>query len=167
MHTWALGTLCQNHKTAAFLTAGLYSGCRDKPNHVRNSLYYRNGEGTDNESLVDKFNLFQLTPNTVYVSPMASAAHLFKTKSSNTDDIKQRKKLESKVKKWKDSSQDGVYVAMPPEKGDTGDGEDDAVSVGSKTNVENDSRKLTKTRFKAPMANLGNKLQNCNRKLAK
>ena len=58
MHAWALKTLRPNSKNTAFLTAGLYNGCRTKPIDFRNSLWYKNGEGTDNERLVDKFNLF-------------------------------------------------------------------------------------------------------------
>ena len=92
MHAWALKTLKPNDKTTPFLTAGLYNGCKTRPKDFRNSLCYREGDGTEIERVVDKFNLFQLTSNGVYLSPMSSVAHLFKTKSSyGADDTKQRK----------------------------------------------------------------------------
>ena len=167
MHAWALRTLHPSNRNTAFLTAGVYNGCKTKPTDFRDSLWYRNGEGTDNERLVHKFNLFQLTSNSVFLSPLSSAAHLFKTKSSHADDNKQRRKLGMNVKKWKDSSREGVYVAMPPEKGEVGDDNEDDRSVVGKENEKDESKAFTKKSFRGPMVKLGKELDKCNKLLIK
>ena len=168
MHACALKTLKPNNKTTPFLAAGLYIGCKTRPKDYRNSLCYRKGDGPENERVVDKFNLFQLTSNEVYLSPLSSAAHIFKTKSSyDADNTKQRRKHGSNVNKWKTSNENGIYVAMPLELEDVGNEASAKGSGVAKGTAEDDSKAFTKTRFKKPMGKLGKELQKCKKNLTK
>ena len=168
MHACALKTLKPANIKTPFLTAGIYIACKAKPQDFRNSLRYKKGDGPENEKTLDRFDLFRLTSNEVYLSPLSSAAHLFKTKSSaNTQDNKQRKKHQRDVNKWKNDSKDGVYVPMPVvEEHEEEDGADKG-PVKAVNSDEEDSKALTKAKFKKPMGALGRALEKCRKEHAK
>ena len=83
MHACALRTRKPANLKTPFLAAGIYIGCKVKPKeHIRNSLRYKKGDGPENEMTVDRFDLFRLISNNVFLSPSTSAACLFKIKSA-------------------------------------------------------------------------------------
>ena len=163
MHAYALRTLKGANPKVAFLRAGIYIGCKAKPKFFRDSLRYRDGDGPENEKTLDKFNLFRLATNEVYLTPTATAAHLFETKcAENAKGSKSREKYQTIVANWKGDNEGRAYVTMPVTQGKpakkarTGNGRDDAARSD-----DEETKALTKTKFKQPMSELGKALDKC------
>ena len=173
MHGYALRTLKPANLKTPFLAAGIYIGCKAKPQDSRNSLRYKKGDGPENEILVDSFHLFGLASNNAYLSPRSSAAHLFKTKSgANTQDNRQKKNIQRIISNWKEDNPDEMYVPMPvavdkPAKKATAGHDPEEVENSEDEHSKENSKALTKAKFKKPMGELGRALENLRKEHAK
>ena len=147
---------------ANFLKAGTYVGCKETRKDLRDSLCYRDGEGPENIRILDSFNGFRLTTNEIFLTPLSTAAHLFEPKNAaSTNGKSKRKKYQEIVANWRRDNDYRPYVPMPDmtEKpaNNTGNGRG---SGGANSNVD-DSKALTKVKFRDPMKKLGKALEEC------
>ncbi len=153
---------------APFLKAGTYVGCKATPNDQRDSLCYRDGEGPENIRILDSFNGFRLTTNETFLTPLATAAHLFEPKNAaSTKGKSRREKYQVIVANWKRDNNYRPYVPMPvmTEKpaNNAGNGRG---SEDTNSDVD-DSKALTKVKFREPMRKLGKALEKCLKEHAK
>ena len=94
MHAWALKTLYPSHKNTPFLQVGIYHGCKNKPrDDIRDTLYFKNENSKNNFRKVTTFTEFQLMSNDIFLDPLLTATHLFKTKITHKNDIRRLKIL--------------------------------------------------------------------------
>ena len=100
-----------------FLKGGRFRHCTFQmadSNNVRDTLYFRSDESSDDYRKVDDFHDFQLETNLIYLSPQAIAAQFFSTRNDTND--KMLNNLKKDVEDWYKQSTDKPYIAMPPPK---------------------------------------------------
>ena len=111
----ALKDLNPLHKKIPFLKGGQFRYCTFQmanSNNVRDTLYFRSDESSDDYRKVEDFHDFQLKTNLIYLSPQAIAAQFFSTRNDTSD--KMLNNLKKDVEDWYKQSADKPYIAMPP-----------------------------------------------------
>ena len=107
-------------------------------NNVRDTLYFRSDESSDDYRKVEDFHDFQLKTNFIYLSPQAIAAQFFSTRNDTND--KMLNDLKKSVKDWNNHCSDKPYIAMPAD--DANSDDDDRIDnekkqVGKKAFTKN------------------------------
>ena len=163
MHAAALkrlkGVFTKDFAKVPFLRAGTYCGCKEARKDLRDSLCYRDGEGPENKRFLDRFNGFRLTTNERFLTPQSTAAHLFEPKNAASSNGKaMREMYQEIVANWRRDNNYRPYLPMPviiekPANNRRGSG-------GANSKVD-DSKALTKVKFREPMKKLGKALEEC------
>ena len=110
----ALKTLHPLHKKIPFPKGGWFRHCTFQmadSNNVRDTLYFRSDESSDDYRKVEDFHDFQLKTNFIYLSPQAIAAQFFSTRNDTND--KMLNGLKKSVEDWNNHCSNKPYIAMP------------------------------------------------------